>query len=176
MVTVALLGTDRRDPPAPPAGGLADLAADDPQPTPSQRLLQQVAATHRRAPRGIAAGRASRNRCAAGRRPAPDHACSGNRHVATHRHRLAGAGRRVAAARDALSAAGWHPNWCRRCWLVTAPTPSATRGRSRLPGPLGEWMIDWSPRLACTAKQSPSARDARDGGGAAGTGRSCPSW
>ena len=43
MVTVALLGTDRRDPPAPPAGGLADLAADDPQPTPSQRLLQQVA-------------------------------------------------------------------------------------------------------------------------------------
>jgi hypothetical protein len=43
MVTVALLGTDRRDPPSPPVGGLADLAADDPQPTPSQRLLQQVA-------------------------------------------------------------------------------------------------------------------------------------
>ena len=43
MVTVALLGTDRRDPPTPPPGGLADLAADDPQPTPSQRLLQQVA-------------------------------------------------------------------------------------------------------------------------------------
>ena len=43
MVTVALLGTDRRDPPSPLAGGLADLAADDPQPTPSQRLLQQVA-------------------------------------------------------------------------------------------------------------------------------------
>ena len=31
MVTVALLGTDRRDPPVPPKGGLADLAADDPQ-------------------------------------------------------------------------------------------------------------------------------------------------
>ena len=45
MVTVALLGTDRRDPPSPPSGGLADIAADDPQPTPSQRLLQQVAAT-----------------------------------------------------------------------------------------------------------------------------------
>src|SRR5436305_3133664 len=42
MVTVALLGTDRRDPPAPIGGGLADLAADDPQPTASQRLLQQV--------------------------------------------------------------------------------------------------------------------------------------
>ena len=32
MVTVALLGTDRREPPAPPTGGLADIAADDPQP------------------------------------------------------------------------------------------------------------------------------------------------
>lgn len=44
MVTVALLGTDRRDPPSPPSGGLADLAADDPQHTASERLLQQVAA------------------------------------------------------------------------------------------------------------------------------------
>ena len=43
MVTVALLGTDRRDPPTPPTGGLADLAADDPQHTASERLLQQVA-------------------------------------------------------------------------------------------------------------------------------------
>jgi hypothetical protein len=43
LVTVALLGTDRRDPPTPPPGGLADLAADDPQPTASERLLQQVA-------------------------------------------------------------------------------------------------------------------------------------
>jgi hypothetical protein len=44
LVTVALLGTDRRDAPPPIAGGLADLAADDPQPTASQRLMQQVAA------------------------------------------------------------------------------------------------------------------------------------
>jgi hypothetical protein len=44
LVTVALLGTDRRDAPQPIAGGLADLAADDPQPTASQRLMQQVAA------------------------------------------------------------------------------------------------------------------------------------
>ena len=43
MVTVVLLGTDRREPPTPPQGGLADLAVDDPQSTPSQRLLQQVA-------------------------------------------------------------------------------------------------------------------------------------
>src|SRR3954454_15583944 len=44
IVTVALLGTDRRDPPVPPPGALADLAADDPRPTASQRLLQQVSA------------------------------------------------------------------------------------------------------------------------------------
>ncbi|MEO5725270.1 MAG: hypothetical protein ABIQ39_14640 [Ilumatobacteraceae bacterium] len=45
LVTVALLGADRRDPPQPIPGVLADLAADDPRPSPSQRLLQQVAAT-----------------------------------------------------------------------------------------------------------------------------------
>src|SRR4029078_3341823 len=43
MVTVALLGTAAREPPPPPQGGLTDLAVDDPQSTPSQRLLQQVA-------------------------------------------------------------------------------------------------------------------------------------
>jgi hypothetical protein len=44
LVATALLGADRRDPPTPPAGALADLAADDPQPAPAERLLQQVAA------------------------------------------------------------------------------------------------------------------------------------
>lgn len=45
MLTVALLGTDRREPPRPAVGLLADLAADEPRPTASQRLLQQAAAT-----------------------------------------------------------------------------------------------------------------------------------
>jgi hypothetical protein len=44
LLTVGLLGTDRRDVPDPPAGPLADLAADHPQPSPSTRVLQQVAA------------------------------------------------------------------------------------------------------------------------------------
>ena len=44
LLTVGLLGTDRRNVPPAPPGALADLAADDPQPSPSARLLQQVAA------------------------------------------------------------------------------------------------------------------------------------
>ena len=44
LVTVALLGTDRRDPPAPPDGQLANLAADHWQPTSADRMVQQVAA------------------------------------------------------------------------------------------------------------------------------------
>jgi hypothetical protein len=44
MVTVALLGTDRREPPAPTPGVLADLAADERRDSPSQRMLQQAAA------------------------------------------------------------------------------------------------------------------------------------
>ncbi len=48
LVTTALLGTDRREPPEPPAGTLGDMAADlvaDAQaPTPARRLLVSVAA------------------------------------------------------------------------------------------------------------------------------------
>ena len=44
LVSAAVLGTDRRDPPEPPAGDLADLAADDRRPDPAGRLLQQATA------------------------------------------------------------------------------------------------------------------------------------
>jgi hypothetical protein len=45
LVTVGLLGTDRRDPPALPSGPLADTVADALRPTPQGRLLTAVAAT-----------------------------------------------------------------------------------------------------------------------------------
>ncbi|RLE21553.1 MAG: hypothetical protein DRJ50_08990 [Actinobacteria bacterium] len=43
LVTVAMLGTDRRDPPEP-VGPLADLVADTVRAAPSERMLAQVAA------------------------------------------------------------------------------------------------------------------------------------
>ncbi len=43
LVTVALLGTDRREPPVA-AGAIGDLVADTARPTPSQRMLAEVAA------------------------------------------------------------------------------------------------------------------------------------
>jgi hypothetical protein len=45
LVTVGLLGTDRRDPPELPAGPLGDLVADTLRTAPEARLLAAVAAT-----------------------------------------------------------------------------------------------------------------------------------
>ncbi len=44
LVTVALLGTDRRDPPRPPTGPIADLVADSVRPDGAARMLAAVAA------------------------------------------------------------------------------------------------------------------------------------
>lgn len=45
LVTAALLGTDRRPPPAPPPGPLGDVVDDAVRSTPSQRMLADVAAS-----------------------------------------------------------------------------------------------------------------------------------
>ncbi|CAN5507320.1 hypothetical protein BH10ACT2_BH10ACT2_10860 [soil metagenome] len=155
MVTVALLGTDRRDPPPPPCGGLADVAADDVQPTPSQRLLQQVAATTvvRRA--GLLPGAP----IATVAPPEPDaRPITPSTATATWRRIISDwpvledewvlavvrSGHRLAP--ELVSPV-----------LARHRTDAIRHARaSAAAGPLGSWMIDWSPRLACTAKQSAS--------------------
>lgn len=153
MVTVALLGTDRRDPPSPPTGGLADIAADDPQPTPSQRLLQQVAATTvvRRA--GLLPGSpiATVAPPAVDARPiTPPSASNTWRRIVADWPVLEDewvltvvrVGRRLAP--ELVSP------------LLARHRSDATRHARAMAaaGPLGAWMIEWSPRLACSAKQS----------------------
>lgn len=154
MVTVALLGTDRRDPPTPPAGGLADLAADDPQPTPSQRLLQQVAgcAVVRRA--GLLPGAPVATLAP----PAPDPRPP-TPQAATKTWRRVVADWPVLEDEWVLAVVR---NRRRLAPELVAPVlarhrTDATRHTRALvaAGPLGDWMIEWSPRLACTAKHPP---------------------
>lgn len=158
MVTVALLGTDRREPPAPPSGSLADIAADDPQPTPSQRLLQQVAATTvvRRAGLLPGAPIATVAPPAPDARPVTPPAASATwRRVVSDWPVLEDEwvlavvrnGRRLAPELVSPLLARHRTDAVRHARAMAAA------------GPLGAWMIDWSPRLACSAK--PSAAPAK---------------
>ena len=154
MVTVALLGTDRRDPPSPPTGGLADLAADDPQPTPSQRLLQQVAGCAVAQRAGVLPGPSARLIAPPNDDPRPVTPPSA---TATWR--------RVVSDWPVLE-----DEWMLAVIqtghrlapelvvpLLARHRTDATRHARALvaAGPLGEWMIEWSPRLACAAKKPP---------------------
>jgi hypothetical protein len=150
MVTVALLGTDRREPPPPLPGGLADLAADHPRPTPSQRLLQQVAA------------------CTVVRRagllPAPPVAlvaapeADPRSLTPPSATTVAADDRRLAGLEDewllAVVAAGRRQRPAGPPVLARHRTDAVRHERALLAaGPLGPWMIGWSPRLACTGKR-----------------------
>jgi len=152
MVTAALLGTDRRDPPVPPDGGLADLAADEPLPSPSQRLLQQVSACTAVRRAGLLPGPAATLVAPPQADPRP---VTPPPSTATWR-RIVGdwpvledewvltvvrSGRRLA------------PELVPPL-LARHRTDAVRHARVRVAaGPLGEWMIDWSPRLACASKQ-----------------------
>jgi hypothetical protein len=151
MVTVALLGTDRRDPPVPPTGGLADLAADDPQPTPSQRLLQQVAGCAVAQRAGVLPGASARLLAPPDDDPRPVTPPVAS---ATWRRVIADwpvledewvlavvrSGRRLAPELVVPLLARHRTDATRHARVLVAA------------GPLGPWMIEWSPRLACAAK------------------------
>jgi len=162
MVTVALLGTDRREPPAPPAGGLADLAADQPLPTPSQRLLQQVAACTSVRRAGLMPGVPA----AVIAPPEPDpRPVTPPAATGTWRRLVAdwpvledewvlavvAAGRRVAPELVPPLLARHRTDVVRheRALLAT--------------GPLGQWMIEWSPRLGCSGRRPASGIEAAVG-------------
>jgi hypothetical protein len=154
MVTVALLGTDRRDPPAPVAGALADLAADDPQPTASQRLLQQVSGCVAAVRAGVVpAPRVSPTDPPADdpRPMTPPSATSTWRRIIADWPVLEDewtlavirSGRRL-APELVVPVLARHR---------TDPTRHA-RGLVAA-GALGEWMTERVPRLRCTSKQRP---------------------
>jgi hypothetical protein len=152
MVTVALLGTGRREPPAPPTGGLADLAADDPQPSPSQRLLQQVAGCAVAQRAGVLPGVAASLVAPPADDPRP---VTPPAATATWR-RIVGdwpvledewvlavihSGRRLAPELVVP--------------LLARHRTDATRHARALvaAGTLGQWMIEWAPRLGCTSRK-----------------------
>lgn len=152
LVTVALLGTDRREPPTVPEGGLHDLAADAALPTASQRLLQQVAAT-------VAVRRAGLMPAGPVAMAAPPEADP--RPVTPA---VASATWRRVVADWAVLEDEWVLTVVRHQWrlspelvppLLARHRSDATRhARVRVAaGPLGDWMIDWSPRLGCVSKQ-----------------------
>lgn len=159
LTTVALLGTDRREPPAlidvpddlqHPIRMVADLVADAQRTTPSQRLLAQVA--------GWAVAQRS------GLIPHPPVPCSlpapdDPRPVTPES--ATGTWKRIVADWSVLE-----DEWLlsvvssgRRLAPELVPPVLArnrtdrTRHRRALlaAGPLGDWMIEWSPRLACSA-------------------------
>ncbi len=152
MVTVALLGTDRRDPPPAPIGALADLAADDPQPTPSQRLLQQVAGCTVAQRAGMLPGASAPLVAppADDPRPITPPAASATWHrivdgwaVLEDEWVLAviHSGRRLAPELIVPVLARYRSDATRHARALVAA------------GTLGQWMIEWSPRLACTSKK-----------------------
>jgi hypothetical protein len=152
MVTVALLGTDRREPPTALAGGLADLAADDPQPSPSQRLLQQVAACAVARRAGVLPGAAAPMVAPPADDPRP---VTPPASTATWRRIVADwpvledewvlavihGGHRLAPELIVPLLARHRTDAIRHARVLVAA------------GTLGQWMIQWSPRLGCASKK-----------------------
>jgi hypothetical protein len=150
LVTASLLGTDRRDPPEPPDGPLADVVADAVRPTPSGRMLAAVAActVARRAgmrPRPPVGRLAPPD--ADGRPIVPPAAARRWRQLVTTWPVLEDEWLRIVAAR------GWRlPPDVLVGLLHRHRTDRARRAMvTQLAGPAAAWIVDHLPELAAPA-------------------------
>jgi len=153
LVTVALLGSDRRDPPQPPAGGVADLAADLPRPTPSGRLLQQVAAVTAVRRAGVMPGPTLTEVAPpdADARPLTPPAATSTWLRIVSDWPLLEDEWTIAVIERGLRFA---PELVAPV-LVRHRTDTIRHARAMVAaGPLGTWLADWTPRLRVTTRAS----------------------
>lgn len=163
LVTVSLLGTDRRDPPEVPPGPVADVVADATRDTPSERMLAAVAAT-------VAARRA-------GFRPHPPATLLAAPAPDDRPLLPAAAARRWrdVVARWPVLEDEWLDAVRRRGFRLAPDTLVGLLHRHRtdavrrrrvelLAGALGAWLVDQQPELAAPAgrRAAPDADPAAD--------------
>ena len=146
LVTTALLGTDRRDPPSPPPGPLADLVADAVRDTPSERMITAVAACTVARRAGVvpsAAGHALAPPPADPRPPCPPVAATTLRHVA----------REWPVLEDEWVLTVWANGWRFPADVLVALLSRHRRDAVRrarvalVGGPVVTWLVDHVPEL-----------------------------
>jgi hypothetical protein len=153
LVTVGLLGTDRRDPPEMPPGPVADVVDDALAPTPAARLLTAVAAVTVARRAGVTAGPALPTLLP----PEPD-----RRPMlplaATRRWYAIVANWPILEGQwlDAANAAGWRPSpdvlvaMLRRA----SRTPIRRGAVMSFGGELAAWLVDQLPELTANGSRT----------------------
>lgn len=155
LVAVAMLGTDRRDPPEPP-GVLADVVDDTVRESPSERMLAQVAATvavRRAAVRPAASVAAVRGPAVDDRPPCAPDAVERWHHVTTSWPVLEDewmltvlvTGQRLA------------PEMVSEVLVRHRGDPIRRRRAELAAGPLAGWLVEHCPQLAPRGSRSSRA-------------------
>ena len=151
LVTVALLGTDRREPPAPPAGPLADVV-DDTVAADARRRGCSPPSRPVSPPAGPACSRCRRRHRS--RRPPPTTArsCRPRRPGGGGAASRPGRCWRTSGSPSRNGAAGGSRLTCWWvCSAVTATTPCAAARVLRMGGPVAAWLLELQPELRSSA-------------------------
>ena len=159
LVTVSLLGTDRRDPPEPPPGPLADVVDDVAAVSPSERMLAAVGA--------CVAARAAPASSHCRRQP-------GSRRPTTTNARWCRLQRPADGGRSSGTGRCWRTSGCSRpsvrggdrrrtcssrCCGGTAPTSPAWPASLRFGGPVAGWLYEHQPALRPPSSPRPPGVD-----------------